>query len=152
MLTESDPLDTEEEYGWIKISSVVTSDAGINEVRLIITHQYGSSYNISMNSGGSNSYYYNSSTTFSNIGDYDYYIWAVDSNGNQTTSSVYDFSMPPNWDIDKNGVCNILDLQLISNRYNEIGQNGWIREDVDNNGIIQVLDLIIISSHYGESW
>ncbi len=105
-----------------------------------------------MNAIGSNTYYYNTSTIFSNHGNYNYYIWANDINGNQSTSTVYDFSMPPNWDIDYNGACNIFDFILISNHYNETEKNGWIREDVDNNGIIQILDFILISAHYGQTW
>ena len=151
LLLESNPLDTDEEYGWINITSDVTSDTTIIDVRLVINYQ-DSTVNVSMNSEGSNSYYYKSSNIFTNHGYYDYYIWAIDINGNQSTSNIYDFAMPPNWDIDENGVCNLMDLQLISNHYNEIGENGWIREDVDNNGIIQVLDLIQISSYYGETW
>ena len=76
----------------------------------------------------------------------------MDNNGSQTTSSIYDFSMSPNWDIDENGVCNVYDLMLVSNYYNSNGSNGWIREDTDNNGVIQVLDLVDISDHYDETW
>ena len=89
---------------------------------------------------------------FSDYGDYSYYIWAIDTNGNQSTTNTYDFEMTPNWDVDENGVCNLEDLNLISSHYNEEGQNGWIREDVDNNGIIQILDFVQVSDHFGETW
>ena len=121
-------------------------------IKLIIYCPNGSAINVTMNSGEANNYYFKTNNIFSNYGDYSYYIWAIDSNGNQTNTNNYDFSMPPNWDIDGNGVCNIVDLTLVSNHFNEEGVNGWIREDVDNNGIIQVLDLIEISSHYSETW
>ena len=97
-------------------------------------------------------YYHNSSTAFSTYGNYSYLIWANDTNGDPSTSTVYDFSMPPNWIINKDEQCTVLDLTLISNRYGETGQNGWIREDIDNNGIVQVLDFILVNGHYGESW
>ena len=51
-----------------------------------------------------------------------------------------------------NGVCNILDFTLISSKYENNGQGGWIREDVDNNGVIQVLDLVYVAEHYSETW
>ena len=60
--------------------------------------------------------------------------------------------MPPNWDIDMNGMCNVLDLTLISNSYEIQGQNGWLREDVDNNGRIGLLDFVIVSAHFYETW
>ncbi len=58
----------------------------------------------------------------------------------------------PDWDINEDGQCSILDYILISNHYGETGQNGWIREDVDNNGEINILDLVLVSNHYGETW
>jgi hypothetical protein len=60
--------------------------------------------------------------------------------------------MPPNWDINNDGVINIFDLVSISNHYDEAGNLGWIREDVDNNGEVQVFDLVLVSNHYGEMW
>ena len=60
--------------------------------------------------------------------------------------------MPPNWDIDMDGECSVIDQVLISNHYGETGPNGWIREDVDNNGKIEVLDLVTLTNHYGEFW
>jgi len=152
ILTESDPLDTNASFGWINISATVTSDSGVNKVMCNFSLSNGSNANVSMENIGSNTYYYNTSTIFSNHGSYSYYIWANDTNGNASISSVYDFSMPPNWDINNDGQCNALDLNFISNHYGEIGQNGWIREDVDNNGIVQVFDFIMIAAHYGETW
>jgi len=106
-----------------------------------------------MNVGSEDRYYYNSSNAFSTYSNYSYVIWANDSNGNPSTSTSYDFSMAPNWDIDMNGVCNVLDIALISNNYNEQGPNGWIREDVDNNGAVQVFDFVLVATlHYGETW
>ncbi len=61
-------------------------------------------------------------------------------------------SMPPNWDLNNDGDCNIFDLVLVSNHYNETGTPGWIREDVDNNGQIRVIDLVLVSEHYDETW
>jgi len=151
-LIESDPLDTNPSFGWINITCEVTDDIAVDEVSLSITNPDGSYNNVFMNAGAGDSDYYNSSTAFSTYGNYSYLILANGTNGNSSTSTVYDFSMPPNWDINKDGQCTILDLTMISNHYWEIGQNGWIPEDIDNNGIVQVLDFIMITGHYGESW
>jgi hypothetical protein len=150
--TESNPLDTNPSYGWINITANIEGISEVSSTMLIVNCPNASSYNVSMNQISSNTYYHNSSTIFSNSGDYSYYIWAIDINGNQSTSKVFDFSMPPNWDIDKDGQCTLLDLLLVSNHISETGEDGWIREDVDNNGIIDILDLLIVNAHHNEIW
>ena len=152
VLTTSDPLDTNSTFGWVNITCDVTDNVAVGEVYLNITNPDGSFNNVSMNALGANSYYYNSSVAFSTYGNYSYFIWANDSSDNQNSSSSYDFSMPPNWDVDMNGECKVFDLTLVSNHYGETGSTGWIREDVDNNGQIQILDLVFVSNHYNESW
>ncbi len=148
--TPSDPLDTNSSFGWINITCDVTDNIAVDEVFLNITNPDGSYNNVSMS--GANSYFYNSSTAFSTYGNYSYLIWANDTSGNVGISSSYDFSMPPNWDVDMNGECKVYDLTLLSNHYEETGDAGWIREDVDNNGEIQILDFVLVSNHYNESW
>lgn len=56
----------------------------------------------------------------------------------------------PDYDVNTDDSCDILDLVLISNHMGETGSPGWIREDVDKNGCIQVLDMALVSNHYGE--
>jgi len=150
--TTSSPLDTDSSYGWINITCTVTDNVAVDEVYLNITNPDGSYTNVSMNVGAGNTYYYNSSTTFSTYGNYSYFIWANDTINNAAISSNNDFSMSPNWDIDKDGDCDVFDYVLVSNHYGKTGAPRWIREDVDNNGEIQVMDLVLVSGHYGESW
>jgi hypothetical protein len=57
----------------------------------------------------------------------------------------------PDYDVNSDGSCNILDFVLIANRFGESGTPGWIREDVDNNGLINTLDIILVSNNYGDS-
>jgi len=145
----SDPIDTNPVYGWENITCQVIDNFNVEQVRLNVTYPDMHTENLTMTYGGGGLYYYN--ITFTNHGDYSYYIWANDINGYSSSSTVYGFSMPPNWDINNDGQCTVLDLTLLSNHYGETGQNGWIREDVDNNGVVQVLDLMV-TGHYGESW
>ncbi len=152
LLTSSDPLDTDPLFGWVNITCDVTDNIAVDDVYLNITNPDGSWNNVSFISGGGTSYYYNSSTDFSEVGNYSYHIWASDEDDNSVVSISYAFSMVPNWDINNDGVINIFDLVLVSNLYNQEGSAGWIREDVDNNGVIQVLDLVGISNHYSEIW
>jgi len=149
-LLASEPLDTNPSFGWINITCEVTDNINVSDVRLTITCPDGSTTNVSMNAPEIQKYYYN--TTFTQYGIYHYFIWASDTYRNACTSSRYEFTMPPNWDINIDGECNQLDMILISNHYGETGSPGWIREDVDNNGIIQALDIVLVSTHYGEQW
>ena len=57
----------------------------------------------------------------------------------------------PDYDVNSDGSCNIIDIVLIANRFGESGNPGWIREDVDNNGLINTLDIILVSNNYGDS-
>ena len=57
----------------------------------------------------------------------------------------------PDYDVNSDGSCNIIDFVLIANRFGESGSPGWIREDVDNNGLINTLDIILVSNNYGDS-
>jgi len=152
VITTSNQLDTDSAFGWINITCDVIDNDAVAEVHLNFTNPDGSWSNVSMNSFESDIYYYNSSTVFSQYGNFSYSVWVNDTSNSTNISSSYDFSMPPNWDIDMNGKCKIVDLTLISNHYNESGVFGWIREDVDNNGEIQILDLVLVSNHYDETW
>jgi len=57
----------------------------------------------------------------------------------------------PDYDVNSDGSCNILDIVLTANRLEESGAPGWIREDTDKNGHINIHDIIFISNHYGTS-
>jgi hypothetical protein len=150
--TTSSPLDTDPSYGWVNVSGTVTDNVAVSQVVLKIHTPSGSWNNVSMTTRTSGKYYYRSTTAFSAAGNYSYYIWAIDTSSNANSSSNVLFSMPANWDVNIDGYCTILDLVLISNHYDQIGSNGWIREDADNNGQIKVLDLVYLSNHFGESW
>ena len=148
-VSSSDPLDTDASYGWVNFSCVVTDDE-LNLVQLNYTDRNGVSTNVSMNEGSGNQYYYN--TSLSEYGNYSYVIWSNDTSGNANISSVFWYSLPPNWDINNDGNVTVFDFTLISNHFGETGSNGWIREDVDNNGEITVLDIVQCSNHYNDGW
>jgi len=150
-IVASNHLDTDVNYGWENISCEVTDNIAVSIVYIKIIRPNDVEINIEMTKiASSNYYYYNS--TWSDYGNYSYSIWAIDTSDNTEYSESFYFSISPNWDINSDGGCGILDLMLVSNHYNEIGSNGWIREDVDNNGVINLLDMSLVSNHYGESW
>lgn len=151
-LTTATPVDTDPLYGWVNLSCIVTDNVGVSEVLLRIHTPGGSWSNVSMTPGAAGLYYYRTTTAFSTPGNYSYHFWAKDAQQNANTSGTLLFSMPPNWDIDMDGACLILDLVFVSNQYGTTGGAGWIREDADNNGKIEVLDLVFVSNHFAESW
>ena len=152
LLSESNPIDTDSDYGWINITCDVTDNNEVVKVCLYKSYKGGSWSSVLFNSCSGSSYYYNSSTLFSQAGNYSYYILAYDVANNTDKSVSNTFSIPANWDINKDGKVNILDLVLVSNSYNFSGKSGWIREDVDNNGEVNLLDISLVSNHYDETW
>jgi len=56
----------------------------------------------------------------------------------------------PDYDVNSDGLCNIMDFILIVSHFRESGSPGWIREDVDKNGIINLFDIISVSHNYGK--
>lgn len=52
------------------------------------------------------------------------------------------------WDVNKDGIVNVLDMTGISQHWGETGSPGWIAQDVNNDGIINSLDMIIVGQHW----
>lgn len=150
--TTSNPLDTHPSFGWVNISCLVTDNIAVNRVSLNISNPDGSLNNNTMVLKGGGIYYYNSSTLFSVQGHYQYFIWANDTNGNINQTIYANFSMPPNWDINMDGVCNILDVTLLSTKWLQVGVLGWIREDINNDGSVNIGDVSILSIYWMQSW
>ena len=55
--------------------------------------------------------------------------------------------MRPAWDVNKDGVVNILDLTLVASHF---GERGDIAADVNGDGVVNILDLTLVASHFGE--
>ncbi len=53
----------------------------------------------------------------------------------------------PAWDVNKDGVVNILDLTLVASQF---GETGDIDADVNRDGVVNILDLTLVASHFGE--
>jgi len=54
------------------------------------------------------------------------------------------------WDINGDGVADVLDMVLVGQRWGEAGLTGWIREDANEDGTVNVLDMIIIGQNSNE--
>lgn len=150
-LKTSDPIDIQPGFGWENISCIVTDDFSVDTVRMNITSPNSTTISILMQQITSSAvYYYN--TTFTHYGNYTYHLWANDTKNNQISSNTSGFTLSPNWDIDTDGNCSLMDLVFVANKYAQSGSPGWIREDIDNNGAIDVFDLVLLSNQYGNSW
>ena len=55
--------------------------------------------------------------------------------------------LTPPWDVNKDGVINILDLTLVAANF---GQTGDIPADVNGDSVVNILDLTLVASHFGE--
>ena len=53
----------------------------------------------------------------------------------------------PPWDVNKDGVINILDLTLVASHF---GETGVTPADVNGDNVVNILDLTLIASHFGE--
>jgi hypothetical protein len=151
LFNASNPIDIQPGVGWENITCIVTDNLNVDKVQVNITTPDNLTSNITMQGKiGTNSYYYN--TSFSTYGNFSYYIWACDIHNNHVVSLTDHFLIPPNWDINNDGNCSILDLTLGSNKYGQTGSAGWIREDIDNNGKVEVYDFVLLSNHFADSW
>ena len=53
----------------------------------------------------------------------------------------------PPWDVNKDGVINILDLTLVAAHF---GETGPTAADVNGDNVVNILDLTLVASHFGE--
>ena len=150
-INSSNPMDTDSSIGWENLTCEVVDNYEVSTVNVTVMFPDGSTSNMTLSQvSGSSVWFVN--TSFSESGNYSMRFYAMDSSGNQNSSWIVSFSLVPNWDINNDGTCDLLDLNAVSSAYGSQGFAGWIREDVDNNGKISVLDLAIVSNHYEDGW
>ena len=138
----SNPIDTI--IGWENFSCTVTDAlSGVNQVFLYIN-----STPYPMQHAGST--YYHNFTLGS--GHHNYHIYATDNAGNTQTSSTTVLNISPNWDVNMDGQCNLVDASLVSLKWLNVGTPGWIREDINNDGTVNILDVSAISLHWMQIW
>lgn len=147
-LTHSEPKDTEIGFGWENISCNVTDAIGVDEVNFVIVWDDHTATTLMTNIQDTDIYYFN--TTLTHAGCYNYYIRANDTNGNENISSLMQFDLPPNEDVNEDGRIDFMDLVAIALMYNEHGLDGWVREDIDNDGHCYFMDLVKIVLRYND--
>jgi hypothetical protein len=151
-LRVSDPVDTEEGFGWVNISCEVTDNVGIASVNVSLLLPDGGWEDALLVHGALDSYYLNGSTVFFEPGNFTITLFATDTSGNTANYDPLTLSIAPNWDINENGRGDLLDVNLAALLYDVSHTAGWTREDVDNNGCVELHDLLLVSNHYLEIW
>lgn len=85
------------------------------------------------------------------MGYYEFYSQAVDNVDNIETDLLMADALCqiyPDWDVNKDHKINILDIIIIGQHWETIGEHGWISADVNNDGHINILDIIMIGQHW----
>jgi hypothetical protein len=76
------------------------------------------------------------------------------SDGNSQTSQTHTVTIMdvhPRWDVNMDGVVNILDITLVGQNYGNTYSEDLPRWDVNQDGIVNVQDLSIVAAHFGET-
>lgn len=94
------------------------------------------------------------------------YVWETDysSSGNHTIEvvvsdgmdevkeqhTIYISECRPRWDVDENGIVNILDITSVSQKYGTAVSKPYPRYDINQDGVVNILDLTLVGNHFGE--
>jgi hypothetical protein len=125
-------LDGQLDIGFVP----VTNYPQINGIEIVAESGVPTTYALRVNAGGSE-YVDTQGHTWS--ADYGYIGGAIYNPGTSVAGT---------WDINGDGVANVLDMILIGQRWGETGLSGWIKADTNKDGTINVLDMIIIGQHW----
>jgi len=145
ILVASEPLDTD--IGWENISCIVIdNDGNIDNVKFTIIWPDCAMTAPMINIPETDIYYFNTSFPIANC--YNYYIYANDTYGNMNKSSMMQFWLPHNADVNMDGRIGLIDLIRIILKWRNTGSPGWIREDVNNDGRVDFIDFITVLFSY----
>ncbi len=129
--------------GYVNITCYVYDpDGDLNLVKVIIIYPDYSVHNVSMNECTPPPYNYYYNATYSMIGTYHFYIWANDTAGNTTTSSVYTFEIEG--DVEPPEIKNVVDYPDPQWQYGSVEISCVV---TDNEGV----DLVKVHITYPDS-
>ena len=123
-------------------SFIASKDQEISTSQVEITLNPGSSVTLTFIVAGD---------SFTKPGDYEITVTATsqgdtDKSANIITTTTID---PVVWDLNADGIINILDLVSVSNQFGESGEG--LTGDVNMDGTVNILDLVQVASYFGKS-
>ncbi|KKG67693.1 hypothetical protein DU62_14260 [Methanosarcina mazei] len=65
--------------------------------------------------------------------------------------TIYISECHPRWDVDENGIVNILDVTNVSQKYGTTVSKPYPRYDINQDGAVNILDLTLVGNHFGET-
>nr|WP_245250151.1 putative Ig domain-containing protein [Methanolobus bombayensis] len=68
-----------------------------------------------------------------------------------SSSTITITDLQPRWDVNEDGVVNVLDITLVGQNYGESYETDLPRWDVNQDGTVNIQDLSIVSGHFGET-
>ncbi len=63
-----------------------------------------------------------------------------------------DTSSGQGWDLNSDHKCDMGDITMIGQKWQQTGAAGWIPEDVNKDGVINIGDVILLGMHWGQTW
>jgi hypothetical protein len=95
---------------------------------------------------------YSWTTDYTSAGTYT--ITAIVSDGIDEVSSTHSVTITdlhPRWDVNEDGIVNVLDITLVGQNYGTTYTSEYPRWDVNQDGSVNIQDLSIVSGHFGET-
>ncbi|MCQ6963463.1 hypothetical protein PV02_10075 [Methanolobus chelungpuianus] len=92
-------------------------------------------------------------TDYSSAGTY--LIDVIVSDGNSYVSQAYAITVTdvhPRWDVNQDGIVNILDITLVGQNYGKVYSGSLPRWDVNQDGIVNVQDMSLVAARFGETF
>jgi hypothetical protein len=111
------------------------------------------SYSLTINGiQASSSASYRWVTDYSCAGTHSIGVTVSDGNSQVSqTHTVTILDVHPRWDVNMDGIVNILDITLVGQNYGNVYSEDLPRWDVNQDGIVNVQDLSIVAAHFGET-
>jgi Putative Ig domain/Right handed beta helix region/Dockerin type I domain len=88
-----------------------------------------------------------SGTTTTAAGPISVTFQVTDANSETETTVLSIATIYADWDVNTDGVANILDMTLVVQDLGQQGNHGWIREDVNGDGVVNIQDLTLVAQH-----
>lgn len=100
----------------------------------------------------SSSAFYQWVTDYSSAGTYSIGVTVSDGNTQASRTHIITITdVHPRWDVNQDGVVNILDITLVGQNYGKTYTGTLPRWDVNQDGIVNVQDMSIVAAHFGET-